>query len=209
VIGWQTEVDSRKPDTGSWTPESISPPSIRVLGLGNVLMSDDGFGPYAARVLDAFYEMPEGVEVIDVGTPGLDLVPYIIDADVLILLDTVAAPGAPGTVYTYTREQILAKPPQPRMSPHDPGVKDALLTVAAVGRGPREVLLIGVVTEWVATGVKLSPRVREAISPVLARALAELQRFGIQPAPRPVPRRPDTWWEREPGETDFDAETTR
>ena len=48
---------------------------IRVLGLGNVLMSDDGFGPFVVRVLEATYECPPGVDVVDVGTPGLDLTP--------------------------------------------------------------------------------------------------------------------------------------
>jgi len=44
---------------------------IRVLGVGNVLCTDDGLGPYAIKVLEAQYEFPEGVEVVDVGTPGL------------------------------------------------------------------------------------------------------------------------------------------
>ena len=64
---------------------------IRVLGLGNVLMSDDGFGPYVARVLEAFYEFPDDVEVIDVGTPGLDLTPYL---GALPKLDDIYVPGA-------------------------------------------------------------------------------------------------------------------
>ncbi len=53
---------------------------IRVLGVGNALMSDDGLGPYVVRVLEAFYEFPADVEVIDVGTPGLDLTPYLLNA---------------------------------------------------------------------------------------------------------------------------------
>jgi hydrogenase maturation protease len=172
--------------------------NVRVLGLGNVLMSDDGFGPYAVRVLDAFYEMPANVQVIDAGTPGLDLTPYLFDADVVIFLDTVKVEGEPGDIRTFTLPEILRHAPLPRLSPHDPGIKEALLTLAAAGQGPKHVLLIGVVPEWVATGVSLSASVRSAIAPVTSLALAELDRLGCPARPRRMPRRPDTWWEREP-----------
>ena len=170
--------------------------NIRVLGLGNVLMSDDGFGPYVVRVLDAFYEFPESVQVIDAGTPGLDLTPYLLDADVVILIDTVTSKGQPGEIVTYQLQDILKNPPQPRLSPHDPGVKEALLTVAAAGAGPTQVLLVGVVPEWVATGVDLSASVRSSIAPVVSLVVTELERLGQPACLRAVPRQPDTWWER-------------
>jgi hydrogenase maturation protease len=169
---------------------------IRILGLGNVLMSDDGFGPYVARVLDAFYELPDEVQAIDAGTPGLDLTPYLLGADEVIFIDTVKSEGAPGDIRTYTMQDILRHLPQPRLSPHDPGLKEALLTVAAHGGGPRDARLIGVIPEWVATGVQLSPCVRSAIAPVVGLIVMELERLGLRPRLRPVPRRPDTWWER-------------
>ena len=172
--------------------------TARILGLGNVLMSDDGFGPYVARVLDAFYDFPPEVEVIDAGTPGLDLTPYLLGADVVIFIDTVKVEGNGGDIHMFQLEDILQHAPQPRLSPHDPGVKEALLTVAAAGRGPQHVVMVGVIPEWIATGVELSPSVRSAIAPVVAVALGELERFGLQPRLRPVPRQPDTWWERHP-----------
>jgi hydrogenase maturation protease len=171
--------------------------TIRIIGLGNVLMSDDGFGPYVARVLDAFYEFPEHVDVIDAGTPGLDLTPYLLDADAVVFIDTVSADGKPGDVREYRLADILAQPPQPRMSPHDPGIKEALLTVAAAGAGPREVLLVGVIPEWVATGVHLTRTVRASIATVVGVIGAELQRLGVRARLRPLPRDPDTWWERD------------
>lgn len=172
--------------------------NVRILGLGNVLMSDDGFGPYAVRVLDAFYEMPENVQVIDAGTPGLDLTPYLFDADVVIFLDTVKSEGRPGDIRTFTQPEILRAGPPTRLSPHDPGIKESLMTLAAAGHAPKEVMLIGVVPEWVATGVSLSGSLRAAIAPAISLALTQLERLGCTARPRPVPRRPDTWWEREP-----------
>jgi hydrogenase maturation protease len=172
--------------------------NIRIVGLGNVLMSDDGFGPYAVRVLEAFYEMPENVQVIDAGTPGLDLTPYLFDADVVIFLDTVKTDACAGAIRTFTEPEILRSGPPTRLSPHDPGIKDSLMALAAAGHAPKEVLLIGVVPEWVATGVSLSGSLRSAIAPAISVALSELERLGCSARPRPVPRRPDTWWEREP-----------
>jgi hydrogenase maturation protease len=168
---------------------------IRVLGLGNVLMSDDGFGPYVARVLEAFYEFPNDVEVIDVGTPGLDLTPYLLNTDAVIFIDTVTSDGAPGETRVYDRTQILQYPPQARTGPHDPALKEALLTVDAAGAGPRIVTLIGVIPEWVATGVSLSPAVSAAVTSVARRVIEELDRLGIAAIPRPVPQPPQIWWE--------------
>lgn len=171
--------------------------NIRIIGLGNVLMSDDGFGPYVVRVLEARYQFPESVHVIDAGTPGLDLTPYLIDADVVIFVDTVSGPGVAGDMRCYRRDEILAHAPQPRLSPHDPGVKDALLTLAAAGVGPSDAVMFGVIPEWIATGVQLSASVRAAIDPIIALVLTELDRHGVRAKLRATPRVPDTWWERE------------
>lgn len=168
---------------------------VRVLGLGNVLMSDDGFGPYVARVLEAFYEFPRDVEVIDVGTPGLDLTPYLLDTDAVIFVDTVTAKGEAGDTRVYDRDEILKYPPQARTGPHDPALKEALLTVDAAGAGPKVVKLIGVIPDWVATGVRLSPAVSRAVTPVVQLVIDELDRMGVSAIPRPVPDTPHIWWE--------------
>lgn len=170
--------------------------NIRIIGIGNVLMSDDGFGPYVARTLDALYELPQHVHIVDGGTPGLDLAPHLIDADAVILVDTVTADGNAGDLHQFRLTDILKHPPMALLAPHDPGVREALLTVAAAGMGPKDVLLVGVVPEWVATGVELSAAVRSAIEPVIGLITTELARHGVRAARRPVPRQPDTWWER-------------
>lgn len=168
---------------------------IRVLGLGNVLMSDDGFGPYVARVLEAFYEFPHDVEVIDVGTPGLDLTPYLLNTEAVIFVDTVTSDGGAGEMRVYDRSDILKYPPQARTGPHDPALKEALLTVDAAGAGPKIVKLIGVIPEWVATGVTLSPAVSGAVTTVVRAVIEELDRMGVPAIPRPVPETPHIWWE--------------
>ncbi len=169
---------------------------IRVIGLGNVLMRDDAFGPYVVRLLDAFYVMPAEVQVVDVGTPGLDLIPYVCGAEVLIIVDTVRADGAPGDIRVFRTADILADAVQPRLGPHDPGVKEALLTAAVAGLAPQEVLLVGVIPQSVETGIELSPAVRSSLAPVVAWVVAELTARGAGPALRPDPLDPAPWWEQ-------------
>jgi len=169
---------------------------VRVLGIGNVLLGDDGFGPFAVRTLEAEYETSEAVEVLDAGTPGLDLTPFLADARAVIILDTVRSDAAPGTLRTYDLDQLLSTPPLPRTSPHEPGLREALLATELVGRTPDSVLLIGVVPASTATGTGLGPEVRSAVPAALELAVTELVRLDVPPARRDPPLEPDIWWER-------------
>ncbi len=171
---------------------------VAVLGLGNVLMGDDALGPYAIQALLSRYEFPPGVSVIDAGTPGLDLTPYILGVSALIVIDTVKSDAPPGTVRTYAKARLLENPPAPRLSPHDPGLKETLLLLEFRGDGPRDVLLVGVVPGRVEAGVGLSDPVRGALPEVERQVLDELRRLDVPPRAREVPAQPDLWWENPP-----------
>jgi hydrogenase maturation protease len=177
---------------------SEGPARVGVIGLGNVLMGDDAFGPWVVQTLLASHAFPEDVRVLDLGTPGLDLLPYVTDVEALVLVDTVRADAPPGSIRLYRGEEILRHAPPPRLSPHDPGVKEALLTADFEGRGPREVLLVGVVPSDTSMGVRLSPALREAVPLAVAAVLAELDRLGGGAVARDLPGHPDIWWEAEP-----------
>ncbi len=169
---------------------------VRVIGLGNVLMRDDAFGPYVIRLIDAFYAVPPEVQILDVGTPGLDLIPYVCEVDVLIIVDTVRADGEPGEIRVFRTGDILGDAVQPRLGPHDPGVKEALLTAAVAGSAPGEVLLVGVLPQSVEVGVGLSAPVRSSLAPVVAWVVTELMARGVGPMLRATPHNPTPWWEQ-------------
>jgi hydrogenase maturation protease len=169
--------------------------SIGVVGLGNVLMGDDAFGPWVVQVLLAEHVFPEGVAVNDLGTPGLDLLPWVSDLEALILVDTVRAEAPPGTIRLYRRDDILRHPPGTRLSPHDPGVKEALLTAEFAGQAPREVLLVGAVPERTEMAVGLSPALRGAVPAAVLEVLGELARLGHPIERRRSPEPPRIWWE--------------
>lgn len=170
-------------------------PKVRVLGLGNVLMGDDAVGPWVIEELLASWDFPEGVEVVDVGTPGLDLVPYVADADTILIVDTVKSDGPPGRIRVYPREQLLARPAQPRLSPHDPGLAEVLFALTLAGSAPRDVVLIGVVPGAVEMGVGLSPAVRDAVPRAAAMVVERLTGLGLAPRRRAEPVLAAPWWE--------------
>jgi hydrogenase maturation protease len=168
---------------------------IRILGVGNVLCSDDGLGPYAIKVLEAQFAFPEGVEVIDVGTPGLDFTPYLADAGMVIVLDTVKGEEAPGSLRLLRDREIVAKPPPSRMSPHEPGLREALMATELSDSSPEEILLIGVVPESTDGGTKLTDAVRTAVPEVVEAVVAELERLERPPVRRDPPGELEVWWE--------------
>jgi hydrogenase maturation protease len=172
-------------------------PRLLVLGIGNVLTGDDAVGPHVVELLDAGWELPPDVAVVEAGTPGLDLTVFLHGVEAVLVVDAVRAQGAaPGEIRRYQREALLARPPVPALSPHEPGLREALLTMEFGGGGPREVRLLGVVPAQVETGAGLSEAVRAAVPRLLEAVLAELASLGALPRKRARPREPDLWWER-------------
>jgi hydrogenase maturation protease len=138
------------------------------------------------------------VDVVDAGTPGMDLAGLIADADAVIVVDTVTGDEAVGTVKTYDRQRLLSRPLQPRTNPHAPGLSETLLSLDILGLGPRDVLLVGVVPGAVEVGHALSPELEAAIPVVLGIVTDELDRLGVPLTPREDPGPPDLWWKRSP-----------
>jgi hydrogenase maturation protease len=172
----------------------MSLPTTYVLGLGNVLMGDDGFGPAVIRAFQSEYAVGPDVDVVDLGTPGLDLAPWLADADHVVLVDTVKSKLPAGTVLIYGKDDVLRSPSSARCGPHDPGVKEALLALELAGRGPRTLTLIGVVPHRVAMSMELSDPVRQAIPKALEAIRDALDRFGETIARRPEPLcEPSPW----------------
>jgi len=175
-----------------------SAPLVRVLGLGNVLMGDDALGPWVIHHLEATYVFPPEVDVIDVGTPGLDLIPYVAGPSGIILVDAVNLTGAaPGTIRVYDRDQLVKFAPKPRLSPHDPGVTEAILAVEMAGEPPAFVTLVGVVPGSIVTGVGMTAPLQDAVAAAAETIVGELVARGLdvrRRAPEAVGV-PLPWWE--------------
>jgi hydrogenase maturation protease len=168
---------------------------IGVLGIGNVLMGDDAFGPYVVKHLEAGWELP-GVELLELGTPGADLSLHLDGLDAVLVVDTVKLRGAPGELRLLDKAQLLARSPILPASPHEPGLREALFTLEFSGGGPREVRLVGVIPAEVEMEVGLSAAVRAAVPAAIEEVLRQLAGLGVAATRRATPRPPDLWWER-------------
>jgi hydrogenase maturation protease len=163
---------------------------VAVYGIGNILLGDDGVGPAVAHFLEGNFRFPQDVTVEDLGTPSLDLPTYLIDYDAVIFIDAVALDAAPGTIRTFSRNEITAVSPGIRISPHEPSINDALIVLDFAGNAPRDVVLIGIVPRTLDGGVTLSPAVVQAVPRAAEAVIAELRARGFTCDASRAPVRP-------------------
>ena len=154
-------------------------PHTLVLGLGNILMRDEGIGVRAVELLAERYEFPPEVQLLDGGTLGLNLLPYVEDADRLLVIDAANVGGEPGTIARLESEEVPAFLGV-KISPHQIGLADLLAAARLRGRCPRELVLVGVQPGVIDTGLELSPPVAAQVGALVEAALSQLSRWGIE-----------------------------
>ncbi len=150
---------------------------LLVLGLGNLLCGDDGLGSAAIARLDRDWEAPEGVLVLDGGTLGLTLLPYVEDAIDVILVDAIRDDAPPGSLVRLQGEEV-APAVLHRLSPHQVGVADLLDGARLHDRYPRRLVLLGLVPRTLGLGADRSRAVANRIPELIDRIVAEAQSMG-------------------------------
>ncbi len=136
------------------------------MGIGNLLLSDDGLGVHAAKALSA-KPLPAYVQVLDVGTAFLDALPFLEDAERIIIIDAFQAKGRPGTLYSLRLEQCA---PKPMHGLHDFDIFGML--AMAKNPNPVQVWVLGIEPARIGWGLELSPQVSKAL-PALLQAVYE------------------------------------
>ena len=169
-------------------------PRILIAGVGNVLLEDDGFGPHAIARLQTEYELGPEVELLDLGTPGLDFVDYLVGRDVLIIVDALSTGGESGEILTFDRQQLQEHMPNMRLSAHQPCLQETLFTAETAGVLPPEVLLVGVVGANFNVTTELSEVVEDSM-PIALELIAEiLRQRRVHAQKRPIPLPNSSWW---------------
>ncbi len=153
--------------------------SLLILGLGNVICSDDGLGVVAAERLRRDYELPGGVEVLDGGTLGLSLLAHVSGADDLLLLDAVRADAPPGTLVRLDGDDV-GPAVRERLSVHQIGVADLLDAMRLLDEAPRRLVLLGLVPETLELGIERSPAVAANLDALVAAAVRDARNLGYQ-----------------------------
>ena len=178
-----------------------TPKRVCVIGLGNVLMGDDGFGPLVVETFRCEYECGPNVEVLDLGTPGLDLAPYLFGRDLVVIADAVNADEKPGTLHIYCEADLLAHRAQLRLTAHDPGLQESLAHLRLSGETPSELIIVGAVPESCDFGKGISAPVLSACSIAVDTIACLLVARGVRCSRRHVALQPNLWWLSEDGST--------
>ncbi|CCG39668.1 HyaD/HybD family hydrogenase maturation endopeptidase [Magnetospirillum molischianum] len=162
-------------------------PKTLILGIGNILWADEGFGVRAVEAFHRRYAVPESVTVLDGGTQGLYLVQFVREADQLLVFDAIDYGLAPGTVKIVRDDEVPKFTGAKKMSLHQTGFQEVLSAADLLGSYPRRLALVGCqpldLEDW---GGPLTVPVRAALAPALEAALAILDEWGLVVTPRPA-----------------------
>lgn len=163
-------------------------PSICVLGIGNVLWADEGFGVRCVEALQERFEFAPNVSLVDGGTQGLYLIQHVQAADCLLIFDAIDYGLAPGTLKLVRDEDVPRFMGAKKMSLHQTGFQEVLSLAQLTGRFPSRVLLVGCQPQELEDyGGSLRPVVRAALEEALTLGRQELTRWGGAPRPRRAP----------------------
>lgn len=170
---------------------ATEPGTIVVLGIGNVLWADEGFGVRCVEALQRQWQFAPHVQLVDGGTQGLYLIQHVQEAEQLLILDAVDYGLAPGTLKLVENDEVPRFLGAKKMSLHQTGFQEVLTLAQLTERYPRQVLLIGCQPEELEDyGGSLRPCVKLALEDAVALAVDRLREWGAAPVPRLA--QPDT-----------------
>lgn len=154
---------------------------IVVLGVGNLLWADEGFGVRCVEALGDGYDVPADVAVMDGGTLGLALVPELLDATHVLLFDAVAHRGEPGELIVARDDEVPLLMGGNKLSLHQVGVNDIFASLELLGHKPDHVTVVGIKPVQLADyGGSLTEPVRARVPAALALGIEELRRWGVE-----------------------------
>jgi hydrogenase maturation protease len=161
---------------------------VLVLGIGNILWADEGFGVRAVEEFHRRYAVPDNVTILDGGTQGLYLVNFLEEADRLIVFDAIDYGLEPGQLKLVRDDEVPRFTGAKKMSLHQTGFHEVISAADLLGRCPKHLVLIGCqpldLEDW---GGPLTPPVRDRIAPAIKLACAILAEWGVTVSQRAEP----------------------
>ncbi len=154
---------------------------ITILGIGNILLRDEGVGVRVVEELKKTYVFPDNVCLVDGGTQGLWLMSTIQVSDHLVVVDAVLGGDKPGTLYRLEKSD-LPKGLRVKQSAHDSDLIEALNLCALVDKEPKSVVLIGIEPVDINPfSLELSPQISGRIDDLVDMVISEVQKLGVNP----------------------------
>ena len=151
---------------------------IVVLGIGNILLTDEGVGVHVIDLLEKNYALPPEVEVIDGGTCGMEMLEQLEDLDGLIVVDCVRHGQPPATPVLLKGADVPVFF-RTKLSPHQVSLSDVLASLEFTDRAPKSTAIIGIQPASMSLGMALTPEVAARVPELLAMTLAELHELGV------------------------------
>jgi hydrogenase maturation protease len=145
---------------------------ILILGIGNILLKDEGIGVHVAQTMEGM-SLPHDVEVMDGGTMGIDLLYYIEGREKVVVIDAIRAGDKPGTIYRFTDKNLAQKKDLLRTA-HGIDITDAINTARLLGTKPDKIIFIGVEPEDISEGLELTPTIQQRIPKIIELVIKEI-----------------------------------
>jgi len=148
-------------------------PSTLVLGVGNILLSDEGIGVHVIEALKE-RDLPPDVEVLDGGTASLELLNILANRDKVIIIDAVEGGGEPGTIYRFTPDDIKYRSTT-FTSLHQISLMETLTDAKYLGIAPKSIVILGIEPKEMELGLEMTPEATAVVPRVVELVLAELE----------------------------------
>jgi len=153
---------------------------VVVLGVGNLIMADEGVGVRVIEALERDYALPPRVVAIDAGTSSMELLGDLSHLDFLLVVDAIAADKPPGTLVKLAGDAVPVFFRR-NLSPHGIGLSDVLAALEFMDAAPREVVIIGVQPVALELSTELTPTIAARVPELVAMVVAELVERGLAP----------------------------
>lgn len=153
---------------------------IGIVGIGNLICGDEGFGIHTVRYLEENYVFPDNVLIKDAGTAGIYLSPFLEECDPVFVIDVVDIEAEPGSMHYYSTEDVKLGNIQTKMSPHQLGLLEILEICKLRDAAPECVEFYCVVPKDLDTSIELSDAVSPRVPEIAEKVLARLDKLGIQ-----------------------------
>lgn len=152
---------------------------ITVLGVGNILMQDEGIGVRVVEQLLCQYTFPPNVQVLDGGTLGMELLRFLVGTDKLILVDAVAGNLPPGSLYQFRNDEVKAYFKE-KVSMHELGIQDVLSVMDVLEKPVQEIMILGVQPLTIDIGLEMTPLIGKTVEIIVQKVLLALKNWRVE-----------------------------
>ena len=152
--------------------------NVLILGVGNLLLRDESIGVHIVNQLENEYQFPDGIDLIDGGTAGMELLEFIANREHVIIVDAVLTGAKPGSVINLKDDEVPALFHN-KVSPHQLGISDLLGALKLTEESPKNIFLVGIVPNDITPGLEMSDTVKSQIGLMKTQIIGYLASIGV------------------------------